>query len=180
MLSQLPATGSLIRVQSWTQTWSSPVRAEQLLGVQWPRRAGSVATGRADVICIGPADWLVVSATGVEADESGSGRPLPSSILEALESALCDSTFRVTDLSSALARIRIEAAYTPALLSKVCALDLSTELMPGCAPRTLVAGIPVVVRCLEATVFDCIVPLSYSDYLMSWLSDASAEFTVNE
>jgi sarcosine oxidase subunit gamma len=88
------------------------------------------------------------------------------------------SPFRVTDLSAAFARIRIGGAYARALLSKACALDVhSGELRPGRAPRTLVAGLPVIVRCVTDSGFECIVALSYSHYLMSWLTDAAQEFS---
>jgi sarcosine oxidase gamma subunit len=60
-------------------------------------------------------------------------------------------------------------------------LDVYSEhLAPGRAPRTLIAGLPVVIRCLDAAVFECIAPLSYADYLLSWLTDAAAEFTATD
>jgi hypothetical protein len=34
----------------------------------------------------------------------------------------------------------------------------------------------VIVRRLESVVFECLAPLSYADYLLSWLTDAGAEF----
>jgi heterotetrameric sarcosine oxidase gamma subunit len=124
-----------------------------------------------DVICIGPTDWLVVPAADVGADR----------LLQALEEALRGSSFRATDFSSALVRIRIDGAHGRALLSKACALDVYSEnLAPGRAPRTLIAGLPVVIRCLEPAVFECVAPLSYADYLLSWLTDANTEFVATD
>jgi sarcosine oxidase subunit gamma len=169
MLSQLPLSDPLIRVQSWARGASAPESAERLLGLDWPFKAGDVVRDdRVDVICIGPTDWLVVAASAAGSDR----------LLHALEEAFRGSFFRATDFSAALARIRIGGAHGRALLSKACALDVySGNLAPGRAPRTLIAGLPVVIRCLESDVFECLTPLSYADYLMTWLTDANAEFT---
>lgn len=167
MLSRLPSSAPLIRVQSWLRGIPAPEPVTRLLELDWPHQAGEVARGVVDVICIGPTDWLVVSASDVGTDR----------LLQALEEAFQGSSFRATDFSSALARVRIDGAHGRALLSKACALDVHSEkLAPGRAPRTLIAGLPVVIRCLESAVFECIAPLSYADYLLSWLTDANSEF----
>jgi sarcosine oxidase gamma subunit len=46
----------------------------------------------------------------------------------------------------------------------------SPEFRAGRAARTLVAGVPTVIRCLPRSVFECIVPVSYADYVMRWLT----------
>lgn len=167
MLSRLPSSAALIRVQNWLRGASAPESVTRLLGLDWPHQAGEVARGNVDVICIGPTDWLVVSASDAGAEM----------LLEALQAAFQGSSFRATDFSSALARVRIDGGHGRALLAKACALDVYSEsLAPGRAPRTLIAGLPVVIRCLESAVFECIAPLSYADYLLSWLTDANAEF----
>jgi heterotetrameric sarcosine oxidase gamma subunit len=100
-------------------------------------------------------------------------------LVPALEERFRDasSSCRATDLSAALARIRITGDPARALLSKACALDVhSDELRPGRAPRTLVAGLPTVVRCVADSAFECIVAQSYSRYLLAWLTDAAQEF----
>ena len=172
MLSRLPPSAPLIRVQNWVQGASAPEPVTRLLELDWPRRAGEVcAGGDVDVICIGPTDWLVVSAADVDADR----------LLPALEGAFQGSSFRATDFSSALVRIRIDGAHGRALLSKACALDVYSEhLAPGRAPRTLIAGLPVVIRSLDSAVFECIAPLSYADYLLAWLTDAAAEYIATD
>src|SRR5438445_10873751 len=153
MLSRLPSSAPLIRVQSWLRGASAPEPVTRLLELDWPLRAGEVARGAVEVICIGPADWLVVTAADVG----------PDRLLQALEEALQGSSFRVTDFSSALARVRIDGAHGRALLSKACALDVYSEsLAPGRAPRTLIAGLPVVIHCLDSAVFECIASMSYA------------------
>lgn len=166
MLSRLPNSAALIRVQSWSRGARPPEAIERLLEIDWPTQVGEVAGGDLGVICIGPADWLLVSQSEVD----------PGRVLQAVEEALQGSSFRATDISSTLVRIRINGAAAPAFLSKMCALDVSSpSFAPGRAPRTLVAGLPVVVRRLEPAVFECLAPLSYADYLLSWLADANAE-----
>ena len=170
MLDRVTKSNSLVRVQSWERRGLTiPQAAADVVRIDWPLQAGAVASGRADVICVGPTDWLVVAGSDLPEDE----------LLETLAAAFHGSSFRATALTCALARIRIGGDHARALLSKACALDAqSADLMPGRAPRTLVAGLPVIIRCLERSSFECIVPLSYADYLMAWLADAAAEFAV--
>lgn len=167
MLSRATEHTALVRVQSWARRERVvPREAANALRLEWPLQAGEVAGGRAEVICISPTDWLVVAGNEFPEEE----------LLQALEAAFHDTPFRATALSSSLARIRIEGDQARALLSKACALDIeSADLIPGRAPRTLVAGLPAIIRCLEGPRFECIVPLSYADYLLAWLSDAAAE-----
>jgi heterotetrameric sarcosine oxidase gamma subunit len=167
MLSRFPDSTVILRVQSWSRGTRPPEAIERLLELDWPVQVGEVAQGALDVVCIGPTDWLLVSQTGGDL-----GWPVP-----AIEKSLHGSSFRTTDLSCAWVRIRINGAAATALLAKACALDVvSPSLAPGRASRTLVAGVVVVLRCLEPAVFECIAPSSYGDYLLSWLADASAEF----
>jgi sarcosine oxidase subunit gamma len=168
MLSRLPSSAAMLRVQSWSRGAQPPEAMGRLLKLDWPVHIGQVAqSGALDVVCIGPTDWLLVSQAGGDLGW----------LFEAIEESLQGSSFRATDLSCAWVRILINGAAAPALLAKACALDVgSPNLAPGGAVRTLVAGVAVVLRCLEPTAFECIAPSSYADYLLSWLTDASAEF----
>jgi heterotetrameric sarcosine oxidase gamma subunit len=158
----------MLRVQSWSRGTRPPNGIERLLELDWPMQVGEVAQGDLDVICIGPADWLLLSRADVD----------PERLLQAIEETLQGSSFCATDLSAASVRIRINGTAAPALLTKVCALDVnSPSLAPRRAVRTLVGGLAVVLRCLEPTVFECVAPSSYADYLLSWLADASTEFS---
>jgi sarcosine oxidase, subunit gamma len=162
MLELMTDATTLIRVQSWDRASGVP----GFLEIDCPAKVGSVASGpHGAVICTGPTDWLIVA------------RPGPG-LAQALNEQFRGTTsFRATDLSAALGRIRIEGAYARALLSKACALDVhSGELHPDRAPRTLVAGLPVIVRCVADSGFECIAALSYAHYLVSWLTDAAQEF----
>jgi heterotetrameric sarcosine oxidase gamma subunit len=167
MLSRVTQSSALVRVQSWTRRGLIiPQAAAEVLGTEWPLLAGTVAYGRADVICISPNDWLIVAGSGLAED----------ALAGCLAEALQDSSFRATTLSAALARIRLEGGEARALLSKACALDTQgADLRPGRAPRTLVAGLPVIVHCLTESSFELIVAGSYVDYVMRYLRDAAGE-----
>jgi sarcosine oxidase subunit gamma len=160
--------GSIVRVQTWDATAAAPSAIEQALGVAWPRETSAVAVGRADIICVGPTDWLVVASS---ADMER------ATLLQSLDVAFEGSAFRATNLSQALACIEICGTETRELLAKGCALDLHPSVFPpGRSARTRFASMPVIVRCIAPSTFHCIVSLSYRDYLHSWLLDAAVEF----
>lgn len=158
---------TIINIQSWdTKALLSPP-VEDLLGIVWPKEVGSVSQGCADVICVGPTNWLLFTA---DLD--------PTSWLQRLEIALQESSFRATDVSKAMARIQIDTPHARDLLAKGCSLDLHpTRFPPGCAARVRLGGMPVIIRCTDASTFECMVTLSYTDYLVCWLEDAALEFS---
>jgi sarcosine oxidase subunit gamma len=158
---------STLRVQTWDAAAPVPQSLETALGTRWPRQAGVVANGRAEVICVGPTDWLVIAAA-----------PHSTALLQQLNNALEASAFRATDVSQALVRILLEGPAMRTLLAKGCALDLHPSCFPlGRSARTRLAGIPVIVRCTQPTTFECIVTRSYAEYLLLWLDDAAVEFS---
>lgn len=167
MVSPVPqASCAFVRVQSWDIREAAPARAEQVLGTAWPKTTGSVASGRADILALGPTDWLVVTP-------NAEGEPLCAALNEAFQG----SSFRATDVSSALARIQVSGPAAQAVLAKACALDLHESVFPtGRSARTRFAGMPVVIRHTAPSSFECTVSLSYRTYLLSWLADASLEF----
>jgi sarcosine oxidase subunit gamma len=157
---------SIIRVQTWDSQAAAPSKVEQALGIAWPQETGAVACGRADIICTGPTDWLVIAAD-----------PDAATLLQQLAEAFEGSAFRATNVSQALGRIKIDAPYARVLLTKGCALDLHAPCFPqGRSARTRFAGMPVIVRCTQTSTFECIVSMSYAEYLVSWLEDAALEF----
>ena len=156
---------SIFRIQTWDSEAVAPPAAEEVLGVAWPRKSGLVARGRADVICLGPTDWLVVAVD-------------PNPILERwLHESLEDSPFRATNVSQALTRIEIVGPEVRDLMAKGCSLDLHPPLFPpGRSARTRFASMPIIVRCAGTFKFELIVTQSYRDYLLAWLADAELEF----
>jgi sarcosine oxidase subunit gamma len=167
MLKCLLDPCSIIRVQTWEATATAPPTVEQALGIAWPMGTGAVACGRADILCTGPTEWLVIAAD-----------PNAQTLLQQLDGVFEGSTFRATNASHALARIEIDGANARTVFAKGCALDLDpSRFPPGRCARTRFAGVPVIVRCTEGSTFECIVTSSYRDYLLSWLTDAAAEFS---
>jgi sarcosine oxidase, subunit gamma len=166
MLKRVFAPRGIIRIQTWDSEAIAPAAIEDLLGVAWPQNTGIVAAGRVEIICVGPSEWLVIAAD-----------PDPISWLQRLDVACKDSSFRVTNVSQALARIEIEGPEARNLLAKGCALDLRpSRFAPGRSARTRFAGMPVIVQCRGVSKFECIVTRSYADYLLSWFADATLEF----
>jgi sarcosine oxidase subunit gamma len=162
MPSHLLDRCALARVQSWDHHQRIPPQAELAIDVRWPTSTGQVQTGRATVLCIGPADWLVLSS-------GPDGAELSSTLADALKESAC----RVTDLSSALARIGVAGPQARTLLSSGCGLDFGPRgLRAGQCARTRFAGMPVVIHCKETDVFECIVALSFHQYLVAWLAAA--------
>src|SRR5713101_1903053 len=103
----------ILRVQSWDSRAAGLSKTEQVLGVVWPDETGAVAHGRAEILCIGPTDWLVIS-----------NDPDVTELLQGLAQAFEGSTFRATNVSQALARVAIEGPDADVLLSKGSSLDL--------------------------------------------------------
>ena len=167
MRSRALNASSIVRVQTWDPSAKAPSKVEQALGVAWPQETGAVASGWADIVCLGPTDWLVVAS-----------EPEPIALLHRLEEAFEAGAFRTTNVSHALTRIEIDGTEARTLLAKGCSLDLHpARFAPGRCARTRFAGMPVIVRCIREIAFECIVTRSYTDYLLCWLTDASVEFS---
>jgi sarcosine oxidase subunit gamma len=157
---------SIIRIQTWDSAAIAPAAVTEVFGVAWPQKTGTVVSGRVDIICVGPTDWLVLAAD-----------PDASPWLQRLDALFQRSTFRATDVSQTQIRIRIEGPDVRDLLTKGCALDLHPPLFPaGRSARTRFAGMPVIVRCTGTSSFELVVTQSYVDFLLAWLEDAELEF----
>ena len=166
MRSHLLDPCTFIRVQTWNSHATLNQEVEIVLGTSWPREAGTIASGRADILCIGPSEWLV---TATDSDARVLHRQL--------EDAFGGSAFRATNISHALVRIEVQGFEVRALLLKGCALDLHpSRFLPGRCARTRFAALPAILRCTGPTNFECVVAFSYRDYLLSWLADAAEEF----
>jgi sarcosine oxidase subunit gamma len=156
----------MIRIQSWDSEALAPATVNDVFGVAWPQKTGTVASGRVDIICLGPTDWLVLAAD-----------PDATSWLHQFDALFQGSAFWATNVSQALIRIQTEGPEVRDLLAKGCSIDLHPPLFPpGRSARTRFAGMPVIVRCVRDSTFELIVTLSYADYFLSWLDDATLEF----
>ena len=159
-----------VRVQTWAAGAPAPSLVQEAIGVAWPQKTGTVASGRVDVICVGPAEWLVLTA-----------KPDAALWMERLGALFQGSAYRATDMSQALLHVQVEGPQVRDLLAKGCALDLHPSLFPpGRSARTRFASMPVIVRCIRHSSFELIVTLSYADYLMSWIEDSELEFETTQ
>jgi sarcosine oxidase subunit gamma len=160
--------GSIIRVQTWDIGAAVPMAVEDLLGVPWPRETKAVVSGRSPVtvICVGPSEWLVLD-----------GELSASALIVELNAAFAASSYRATDASQTLVRLPIAGTAACRVLGKGCSLDLDTAAFgAGCAARTRLAGIPVVVWRTGDFTFECLLTRSYGEYFRGWLDDAALEF----
>lgn len=166
MRSHLFDPCTFIRVQTWNAEATDTWKVESALGTSWPKEPGTIASGRADILCIGPTDWLV---TAPDSDAKA--------LYQRLKDASEGSTFRATNVSQALTRIGVQGPEVRALLSKGCSLDLHpSQFPPGRCARTRFAALSTVLRCTGPSNFECTVSSSYQDYLLSWIADAAEEF----
>jgi sarcosine oxidase subunit gamma len=137
-----------------------------VLGAQaLPSQVGATVSGPAHVLCIGPADWLIVS----------SEQPASS---EQLESDLAQQGLAMVELTDGLASLEARGPAVRDVLSKDCALDFHPRHFPaGRCARTRFAQIPVVIEHLDGPPrFELTVARSHFDYLRTWLADAATEF----
>jgi heterotetrameric sarcosine oxidase gamma subunit len=141
------------------------------LGVPFGRAArdasGALVTGS------GPGEWTIIGAVGAGAAERAR--------LEAVAAGLAGGDLiTVLDLTHGRALIRLTGPAAPALLAKVCAIDLADHRTPnGTALRTSVAKLTTdLVRDDQEAVPSYLLHCerSYGQYLSEALLDAGAEF----
>lgn len=151
------------RAQSWSPAGLSMPALREAIGAEWPCIVGAVAEGRCRVLCIGPADWIVVAPSLVADDVHGA--------LRALESV---SALSVVEVSDALPAIRLSGAGVRDVLSQGCGLDLHPRFFPaGRCARTRFAQVPVILHCIgDESGFDCYVSRSFQGHLTAWLEGA--------
>jgi sarcosine oxidase subunit gamma len=167
MLKSLLDPCSMIRVQTWEGQSVAAATVERALDVASLQESGTIVSGRTDIVAIGPADWLVIATDPDAAD-----------LAQRLNAALAGSSCRATNVSQSLARFEIDGPETRELLSKGCSLDLhASRFAPGDSARTRFADMPVILRCVGDSTFECIVTLSFREYLVSWLTDAAVGFS---
>ena len=154
-----------LRLRSWVSDGGE--RAVILDGRALPPVVGAAIAADPRVLCIGPADWLLVS-----------GEDSAASLRQRVESHLRDQCVVAVDQTHGLAPIEVRGHFAREVLSKGCGLDLHPRAFPvGRCARTRLAQIPVVIDCIdEAPRFTLYVARSYVTYLRSWLLDAAAEF----
>jgi sarcosine oxidase subunit gamma len=131
-----------------------------LLGADLPGPCTFTSADGADVLWMGPDEYLVLAGPGRQAE---------------LEAALRDEgAAAVTDVSAQRTVFRLTGAHAADVLAHGCSIDLEVS-PPGTCVQTLLArtGIVLVVR---EEGFTILVRQSFSDYFTAWLADAGLEY----
>lgn len=154
-----------VHLKSWLPEHRRGTDPITLAGLSWPRHVGATLSGSMDILCLAPGEWLLL-ANKHSAD-----------VKAQLQLALRQQGVALADWSAGFVTFRVEGRMVRSLLAKGCGLDLDRHAFPqGRCARTRFAQIPVVLHCLDETLFDLLVAGSYSDYLQEWLNDAAVEW----
>ena len=140
----------------------------ELAGCGLPLRPlDSAAKGTMAALWLGPDEWLITGPTDSVA------------LTAKLQRAFRGKFVTATDLSHAMAVIRLAGPNAGDVLSKGCGLDLHPRVFkPGNVAGTLLARADVVLHQVEASAYHLYIRRSYADYLWRWLEDAGREYGV--
>jgi sarcosine oxidase subunit gamma len=123
--------------------------------------------GAADVLWLGPDEWLLVAS----AEAAGELEPLLREAVGAADFAT------LTDVSAQRTAFDLTGPHVRDVLAQGCAIDLHPSASPtGTCVQTLLAqtGVILQVRDASASVVRLLVRSSYAPYLRAWLADAAA------
>lgn len=161
----VPGRGCL-RLRSWLPQHTDGSQPVTLADETLPARVGAVLSGAGRVLCVGPANWLVVGATQAVAE-----------LAQRLAPQARQQGLALVDQSDAFTVLRLSGSEVREVLAKGCGLDLHPRSFgPGRCAGARFAQIPAVIDCLEESVFELYVVRSYAHYVQSWLRDAALEF----
>ncbi len=133
----------------------------EIVGVMPPIVPNTWARGAADVLWLGPDEWLVVAAPGAQ------GR------LEAALGAI--ASVCAVDVSDQRTALDLCGPAARELLSAGCALDLDPRALPsGRCAQTLVAAAPTIVVARNEDELRLLVRSSFAGHLARHLIDATA------
>lgn len=141
------------------------------LGVVFPSvpctfTAGSGQFGNVEVLWLGPDEFLVVAAPGLQV-----------SIEEVLRGALGSSRGSVVDTSAQRTTVVLEGAHVREVLAHGCSVDLHPSAAPvGTCVQTLLARTGIILQVTGADRCTVLVRSSFAEYLAAWLNDACVEY----
>jgi sarcosine oxidase subunit gamma len=129
------------------------------------RPCTSARFGDADILWLGPDEWLVVGPPGAEERLTGQ-----------LRAAVGAGHASIVDVSAQRTTLELSGPSVRDLLAAGCAIDLHPrEFGPGDCVQTEVANAPVVLLRRDPG-FWVLVRASYAAHLVDWLLDASVEY----
>lgn len=135
--------------------------------LQLPARTGQCSGNDPVFLCLGPREWLVISATAA-----------PQELVQSLQSSVGDDLAAVYDQTPGFVVLRVTGDAAPWLLSKLSSLDFVSGTASGqhCA-RTRMADAAVTIHyhqgANDQSAFDLIADRSIAAYLWRLLRDCA-------
>jgi sarcosine oxidase, subunit gamma len=141
--------------------------ASAALGCVLPQAPGAgIAHDQRAVLCLATDEWVVVS-------EANAG-----DLVVLLRQALAGQCVALVDVSCATATVSVGGTNAPALLRKVCSVDLARQSARACWETRLGPYAVLIHRRRAPETFDLHVGRSYARSFWLWLNDAATEFDV--
>lgn len=140
-----------------------------LLGAALPALMRSARGDRAEILGLGPDEWLLLTEPGAE-----------DGLADELRTALSGHHHAVVVVSDRMTGIGLSGAHALDVLAAGCPLDLHPEVFgPGAVTRTLLGKAAVVLRRPgEADAYELWVNGSFAPYVWLFLRNAALEFGV--
>jgi sarcosine oxidase subunit gamma len=149
---------ALLRLCRWLGAGPQPT---SFAGNVLPTRVGDMLDGAMHVLCLGPQEWMLVSAT------------MPGTTLcRQFGPELARQGIGSVDLSAALSVFEVRGTHARSMLSRGCGLDLHPRAFaPGRCARTRFARITATLWCTGSPErFQVCVARSHARYLCLWLA----------
>jgi len=122
--------------------------------------------GGVTALWLGPNEWLLTAAPGLESD-----------LAQRLREALQGVHAAVVDVTEASTVIRLSGPRARDVLAKGCPLDLHPRVFSeGRVAQSLVGPVDVILHQTAPDAYDLYVRRSFAPYLWQWLEDAALEF----
>jgi sarcosine oxidase subunit gamma len=168
ILQRVAGGRTIVHLKSWLPRNGHTDKRIVLAEHELPAEVGATLAGAAlRVLCIGPAEWLLIWGENTDASPCAD-----------IERHLESHGLAVTDVTNALVTWRVQGPFAREVLSKGCGLDLHPRAFPaGRCARTRFADVLVTLDCLDdSPTFELSAARSYEQYLHAWMMDAAAEF----
>jgi sarcosine oxidase subunit gamma len=130
-----------------------------LLGVDLPEPCRFTSGHGADILWMGPDEFLVLADPGRQPE---------------LAAVLSRESAAVVDVSAQRNVVRLTGSHAADVLAHGCSIDLEVS-PPGTCVQTLLARIGIVLMVREEG-FTILVRQSFANYFHAWLADASREY----
>ncbi|MEC8773693.1 MAG: sarcosine oxidase subunit gamma family protein [Pseudomonadota bacterium] len=158
---------SIIEIRAeWSDAFAGDV--ERLIGVKPPQTSPNVGVGdKCTAFWMGPNRWWFLSGD----DE------LPS--VHELRQHLAAFGAAATEIGDSFAALTLSGYHARDVFAKGCTIDMHPSVFqPACVVQTNLAKAQVAIFHPSGNEFEIYVRRSFTEYLWTWLEDASLEFGV--